>query len=169
MKDKSKTTKKRGRVSDYNKMEIKHKLPLITAWYRDGSTDKEVAKKLKIAIRTLYDWKLEYPAFNAATKKGKEISDIEVENALFKRAVGFDFKEETKERRKSKDENGEEKVELVVTKVITKHFPPEVGAQVFWLSNRKPEQWKNRQDKTITGKLSILDLLDDEEIKPEKE
>lgn len=112
----------------------------IEGWARDGCTDEEIAKAIGIHRDTLYVWKKKYPVIADTLKRGKDVVDRKVENSLLKRALGYRYEEVTKEI--SVDENtGESK--LVVTKVITKEVAPDVTAQIFWLKNRKPEQWKN--------------------------
>ena len=61
-------------------------LILLQGWARDGLTDEQIAHNMGIRRTTLYDWKNKYPDINDALKKGKEIVDYEVENALLKRA-----------------------------------------------------------------------------------
>lgn len=62
-------------------------LTLLEGWARDGLTDEQLAEKIGIGVRTLYDWKGRYPQISQALKKGKEIVDFEVENALLKSAI----------------------------------------------------------------------------------
>ena len=66
----------------------------LEAWARDGLTDEQLAAKIGITAATLYDWKNKYPEISEALKRGKEVVDIEVENALLKRALGYDYTEE---------------------------------------------------------------------------
>lgn len=61
-------------------------LILLQGWARDGLKDEQIAHNMGIRRTTLYDWKNKYPDINDALKKGKEIVDYEVENALLKRA-----------------------------------------------------------------------------------
>lgn len=61
-------------------------LTLLQGWARDGLTDAQIAHNCGIRVCTLYDWKNKYPEISDALKKGKEIVDYEVENALLKRA-----------------------------------------------------------------------------------
>lgn len=63
---------------------------LLEGWARDGLTDEQIAKNIGIATGTLYDWKNKYPEISDALKKGKEVADYEVENALFRNAMGGD-------------------------------------------------------------------------------
>ena len=65
-------------------------LTLLEGWARDGLTDEQLAEKMKIGTRTLYDWKEKYPQILQALKKGKEIVDYEVENALLDKALAGD-------------------------------------------------------------------------------
>ena len=61
-------------------------LILLQGWARDGLTDEQIAHNIGIKRQTLYEWKAKFPDINDAIKKGKDIVDYEVENALFKRA-----------------------------------------------------------------------------------
>ena len=69
-------------------------LLLLEGWARDGLTDEQLAEKMGCGVRTLYDWKERFPPISQALKKGKEIVDIQVENALLKRALGYEYMEE---------------------------------------------------------------------------
>ena len=68
-------------------------LLLLEAYARDGLTDEQIAKNLDITPSTLYEWKRRYSEISEALKKGKEVVDIEVENALLKRALGYSYEE----------------------------------------------------------------------------
>lgn len=105
---------------------------VLEGWARDGMTDEQIAGNMGISTRTLYRWKLQYCQICQALKKGKDVADREIENALFKRAKGYDVTET-----KIKTKNG-----VVIEKTeITKHIPGDTTAQIFWLKNRKPEYW----------------------------
>ena len=77
--------------------DVKPRLIEIEAWKRDGLTDEQICNNLNISIQTFYTYKSKYIEFFEAIKKGKEVADIEVENALFKRAIGYKYKEVIKE------------------------------------------------------------------------
>lgn len=70
----------------------------IEGWARDGLTDEQIAKNIGISRETIYAWKKQYPDFSNALKKGKEVVDREVENALLKKALGYEYDEVTRER-----------------------------------------------------------------------
>jgi len=61
-------------------------LTLLEGWARDGLTDEQIAKNCGCNAATLYDWKKRYPEISKALKKGKEVVDYEVENALLQSA-----------------------------------------------------------------------------------
>lgn len=126
----------------------KEGLALLEGWARDGLTDDQIAGKIGIRRQTLYDWKARYPDISDTLKKGKEVVDREVENALFRRAIGFDFVEETRERRFNK-RTGE--YEMVVIKSVRKHTPPDTVAAIFWLKNRKPDVWREKNQDALTS------------------
>lgn len=114
-------------------------LLLIEAWTRDGLTQEQVAKNIGINRGTLFDWKNKYPSVYNALEKGKEVVDIEVENALLKRAKGYITEETVTEI--TENANGQSTTK---TRVVKKEVPPDVGAQVFWLKNRKGLVWKDK-------------------------
>lgn len=120
--------------------DVKPRLVEIEAWKRDGLTDEQICKNLGISVDTFYRYKAKYSEFSEAIKKGKEVADIEVENALFKRAIGYTYKEVTKE---VKDIDGKKSTFI---KEVTKVVPGDVVAQIFWLKNRKSSKWKDKQD-----------------------
>ena len=120
--------------------DVKPRLIEIEAWKRDGLTDEQIFKNLGISRDTFYKYKEKYSDFSEAIKKGKEVADIEVENALFKRAIGYKYKEVIKE---VKEIDGKKSTYV---KEVIKEMPGDVGAQIFWLKNRKSSKWKDKQD-----------------------
>mgnify|MGYP001370478330 CR=1 FL=1 len=117
---------------------VKPRLKEIEAWARNGLTDEQIAKNLGIAYSTFRKYRDEHSALSASLKKGKEVVDIEVENALLKRALGYDY-EEIKTLIEEVDGKKKKKVEKV-----TRHVPADVSAGIFWLRNRKGFVWSNR-------------------------
>ena len=118
-----------------NKWLEKDKLILLEGWARDGLTDEQIAKNIGINRTTLYDWKKKEVNIADALKKGKEVIDFEVENALLKKALGYTIT--IKEERLDKDG-------CIHTLEKDVHIPPDTTAQIFWLKNRKPNNWKDR-------------------------
>lgn len=135
----------------YEEWLTKEGLLKLEAWARDGLTDEQVAKNIGINRDTLYQWKKKYADISDALKKGKEVVDIAVENALLKRALGYTFKEITRERSVNL-ETGQ--VELMVTKEVTKEVQPDTTAQIFWLKNRKPDTWRDKKDVEMSGEVN---------------
>lgn len=111
----------------------------LEGWARDGLTDEQIAHNIGIVPSTLYEWKKKYSKISDTLKKGKEIIDRQVENALLKRALGYEY-EEVKQIIE-KDEKGKDRkrIEKTVRQVI-----PDTTAQIYWLKNRKPEQWREK-------------------------
>lgn len=112
-------------------------LLLLRGWARDGLTDEQIAKNMGVASSTYYKWQLDHAEIAEALKKGKAPVDIEVEDALLKRAKGYDYEEVITEV------YGDGKKHV---KKIKKHMPPDVGAIVFWLKNRKRNLWRDRPE-----------------------
>ena len=120
-------------------------LTLLEGWARDGLTDEQIAGNIGINTSTLYDWKNKFSKISEALKKGKEVVDIQVENALLKRALGYEFQETRVEK---SDKDG--------TKIIQtlKHIPADTTAQIFWLKNRRPDKWRDKPE--IPGDSDML-------------
>lgn len=126
----------------------------IEGWARDGLTDEQITRNMGISPSTLYEWKKKYPEISEALKKGKEVVDRQVENALLKRALGYDY-EEVKTLIEDVDGKKKKKVEKTV-----KHIAPDVTAQIFWLKNRKPEIWRDRRENEMPSAQTSINIID---------
>lgn len=113
----------------------------LEGWARDGLTDEQIAENMGISRSTLNSWKDKYSDISDTLKRGKEVVDRQVENALLKRALGYRYDEVTME-------NG------VETKRVTKEVMPDTTAQIFWLKNRKPEEWRDKKDVDLVGEVN---------------
>jgi len=122
----------------------------IQGWARDGLIDKQIAHNMGVAYSTLRTWRDKFPELAEALQKGKEVVDREVENALYKRALGY-WVTETKTVTLP---DGDMRVEE-----IHKHVAPDTTAQIFWLKNRKPDQWREKNDLTLTPSNGVLESL----------
>ena len=141
----------------YQKWLVPDGLKLLEAWARDGLTDEQIAHNMGVSIRTLYGYKGKHVQILQALKKGKEVVDVEVENALYKRALGYSYTETTRERVYDPET---EIYGLVVTKTVVKEVQPDVTAQIFWLKNRKPDVWRDRQEQVHSGAVPVT-IIDD--------
>lgn len=139
---------KGGAKGKYQEWLTEEGLIKIEGWARDGLTDEQIAKNIGITSSTLYEWKKKYSEISEALKKGKEVIDRQVENALLKRALGYQYDEVTREM--VEDGSGR----LMVTKVVTKEVQPDVTAQIFWLKNRKPSEWRDKQQMEHSGEIT---------------
>ena len=119
----------------------------LEAWARDGLTDEQIADNIGIRRETLYDWKKKYPHISNALKRGKDVVDIQVENALLNKAQGITktlikpIKIKTVTYDNGKRVKEEEHIEYAEEEVFV---PPDTVAQIFWLKNRKPNTWKDK-------------------------
>jgi hypothetical protein len=125
-----------------------------------GKTNKEIAAGLRISTGTLFTWTNLHEDFLSAIKSGKDVADAGVEQALYKRALGYDydFTETTHDPEKGDTiKNGK------------KHVAGDVTAQIFWLCNRRKEDWRNVNKLEHSGPnggpirvVKAEDLTDDE-------
>lgn len=141
----------------YHKWLSPESLTLVEGWAKQGLTEKQIAKNIGISERTLNEWKVRFPQFVHALKKGKEVADFEVENALYKNACGHTVEELVVETW----EDGEGRVRTHKRK-IQRYIPPNAVSQIFWLKNRKPDVWRDKvnvnveEDKAIEKAREIL-------------
>ena len=143
----------------YEEWILEEGLLKIQGWARDGLTEEQIAHNMGIAVSTLGNWKKSHLEILEALKKGKEVVDIQVENALLKRALGYEFVEVTKEL----TETG-----LIVTKKVTKQQAPDTTAAIFWLKNRKPNEWRDNRETQISGNIGVrnpMQNLTEEELR----
>lgn len=136
----------------------------IEGWARDGLTEEQIAKNMGVSRSTLSDYKVKYPDILRAIKNSKEVADREVENALFNKATGYTvkLKKPMKVRYVEYDEvSGRkvaeyERIEYIEEEV---HVPADTTAQIFWLKNRKPNEWRDKVTVTDESSLEKLDEL----------
>lgn len=107
-----------------------------------GATDREIAILLGIDEATLYRWKHVHPEFCEALKVGKEKADDRVEQSLYRKAVGYTYDGE-----KIFQYEGQ-----VVRAPVVEHVPPSDTAAIFWLKNRRKEQWREKHEHGVTDK-----------------
>lgn len=101
-----------------------------------------MAEFFDVDTATIYRWKYAHQDFCDAVKAGKEQADERVARALFNRAVGYSFESE-----KVFQSNGK-----IIRAQIVEHVPPDPGAAMNWLKNRRPGEWRDKQQLEHTGK-----------------
>ncbi len=132
---------------------LEEKLALIKGWRMNGVTQQKIAENVGLNEDTMCKYKKRYPRFKEALDKGKEQADLEVEDALFKRAVGYTIRIEEEKL----DKDG-------VTHLLKRdlHVPGDVGAQIFWLKNRRYTDWRDKinfEDETKQNDGIIKELI----------
>ena len=121
-----------------------------------GLTDEELAKFFEVHVATIYRWQAQFPKFCEALKVGKAPADDRVERSLYHKAVGYTFESE-----KIFNYQGD-----VVRAKTVEHVPPDTTAAIFWLKNRRKEDWRDKHDHTMSGPdggpIQFNELTDDE-------
>ena len=122
----------RGRPTKYKPEFAKqaYKLCLL------GATDKRIADFFEVTESTLNLWKQEHPEFSESLKAGKEEADAIVAQSLFHRATGYSHPDLDIKMYKGK----------VIRTDLVKHYPPDSTAAIFWLKNRQPRMWRDKQE-----------------------
>lgn len=141
--------RKWGDFMTYKEWVSEENLLKLGAWARNGLTDADMAQNIGIAPSTFNKWKNEHSEFKNTLKKNKEVADIIIENALYKKAIGYkvSIKKTFKVRDVVYSENGKriKETEKLVTGEDEVYVPADTTAQIFWLKNRKPSDWKDKK------------------------
>ena len=156
----------------------------LEAWARNGLTDDQIASNMGVSVATLYNYKKKYLEILEALKKGKEVVDTQVENALLKRALGYKYTEDKYLVVEMDDDEYWEALDLhikvfklenpeatdfdiekerlsfsrnkkVLVEQKTKEVVPDTTAQIFWLKNRKPQDWRDKQIVQHDGQVKV--------------
>ena len=128
------------------------KLLLLEDWARQGLFDAQIAKNMGIGEATLYRYKANHPEIKEALRKGKEVVDIEVENAMLKRALGYTIT--INEQKVDKDGYVHDLKRDV-------HIPGDVTAQIFWLKNRRRQQWRDKVEVEKGESIQKIEIIND--------
>ena len=107
-----------------------------------GATDKEMADFFAVSEQTINAWKQAHPEFLESLKKGKMLADANVADRLYSRAMGYSH----------------DAVKIAVSPAgehhqvpFTEHYPPDTTAAIFWLKNRRPDQWRDKIQQEHSG------------------
>jgi hypothetical protein len=131
----------RGRPSKYKDEFVEQTRKLCKL----GATDTEIADFFEVNVATLYRWKLDNADFCDALKSGKVEADERVERSLFSRAIGYEHDEVD-----IRVVSGE-----IVQTPIRKYYPPDTTAGIFWLKNRRPAEWRDKQEVEQSGGVTV--------------
>lgn len=110
-----------------------------------GAIDSELADFFNVSEVTINNWKNEHEEFSLALKKGKEIADAKVAQALFHRATGYSHEDIDIKMY----EGG------IIETPYTKHYPPDATSAIFWLKNRQPKKWRDKQITEHEGGITV--------------
>lgn len=114
-----------------------------------GAIDVEIARHFRVSVATLSTWKLKYPEFLAAIRVSKEVANTNVEDSLYRLAMGY-----TRTEVEHKVIAGK-----LVTIEIERYYPPNPTAQIFFLKNRKSSSWSDKQEVQHTGTVELTDRI----------
>lgn len=133
--------------------------PTMNEWVEKlcklGATDMELADFLHVDVATVNRWKIEHPDFCESIKKGKEFADANVADRLYQRAMGFEH--DSEEIKVVSDGNNQgSSIERVP---IRKIYPPDTVAAIFWLKNRRPKEWRDKQEIEHKGAIPVTGMI----------
>lgn len=115
-----------------------------------GATDREIADFFDVDVRTIYRWKADNEQFCQSVKAGKEIADDRVERSLYQKAIGYE-----QEEVKIFMPGG---AESPVYAPFTAKIAPDTTAAIFWLKNRKPLDWREKNQTEHSGEVAFTQI-----------
>lgn len=127
------------------------------AYAKEGMIDKEIAMKLGIALTTFYRYQNDHRDFRESIRRGKDPVDEQVEKALLKRALGFEYEETTVEYIPAVE--GQTTTIAKTIKKVKKQIVPDVTADKFWLINRMPERWRDKTETEVIIKGASIEEM----------
>jgi len=143
----SEAKKKAGQPTKYKEIFVEQAYKVCQ---KHGYLDKDLADHFSVSVATINVWKNEYPKFIESIKKGKEEFDTDqVESALLKRAMGYDIIE-------NKEESSSQGLKTTSTE---KHIASDTTAMIFWLKNRQPKRWRDKQEIEHSGSIGMAERL----------
>ena len=122
-------------------------LATVERWKRHGLSNKQIADNIGITEETFYQWVKRFSEFAEAIKKGREVIVCELENALIKRAKGYDVTESNS----FYDRDGNE-----VKRESIRHIPPDTTALIFALKNMDAQNWRDRRETALSGAVQTV-------------
>ena len=148
----------------YERWLEEHNLERIKGWARDGLTVEEIAHNMGVAACTLHRWMNDHEPISEAMRIGRDVADRVVEDALYKSACGYYVKVKKPVRIKRVEYDpatGKKTAEQETWQAVEEevYIAPQVTAQIFWLKNRKPEQWRDKADVAVTPSNGVLESL----------
>jgi len=130
----------------------------LCGYLKKGSSIKSACALVEISQETFYKWRKEKVEFSETIKRAMAIPDKTVENALYKSAImGHSYVE--REFKAISNKEGTRIIEIPV-KSVKKFIPPNVTAQIFWLKNRCPEEFKDRTEIEHSGGIEAVIVSD---------
>lgn len=113
-----------------------------------GHTDAELAEFFEVTESTINLWKLEYEDFSESIKRGKGIADADITESLYKRAMGYE----------SPDMDIKMYEGQIIETPLVKYYPPDTTAAIFWLKNRQPKKWRDKQEVEHGGRINVKNV-----------
>jgi len=151
-----------GGAAKYQEWLTPDGLMCIAAWTRDGLDKEQVAIKCGVSRETFRRWCKQFPEIAQAVSRSSEPVDVEVENSLHNRSLGYtvQLKKTFKIRRVKYNDKGVkiEEYEELAQGIDEMHIPADTVAMIYWLKNRKPDRWKDKREVLTNINLDIEDI-----------
>lgn len=139
------------------------RLDEVEAWLRDGMTNKEIAKKLRVSEDSLYTYQKKYPDFKELLRKTKDYVDtVEMMGAYKRRATGYTVRTSIKRYRYRRKFDGTTEKILENEEVKEVHVPGDARAMENWLKHRMKTVWGDETKEENTGAAGVIVLKERE-------
>lgn len=134
-----------GRPTKYSPENLK----MVQMLAKLGATNLEMAEALGVTLSTFHLWRNTHEEFSDAIKVGKDAADDRVAESLYQRAMGYSHPELD-----IRVIDG-----AIVETPVIKHYAPDTTAAIFWLKNRRPQEWRDKQEIEHTGEVTMTNRI----------
>ena len=154
MSDEKKPIEKKRRKSPPDKVKVAYwtegeGLAEIKKWLDAGLYDKQIAANMNISQQCLINWKERYPALRTIFLNARKAAVHNVVNALYRSALGFHEKEQVIDNKGKKQ-------------IVNKYYPPNTAAGIFLAKNWAAQEYKDKWDIDVSGRLPVVLSGDDD-------
>ena len=154
-----------ARQGTYRRWCEKYGFEILRRLAEEGLSDDEIAERCELEIEVFQRWKKKYSKFCDAIEIGRQEADFSVVEALYKKATGYSVKTNKTHKLKCIDYDPTtgkkvKEYEALAVGVDESYVPPDLKAEIFWLKNRQPHRWKEKDVREADGEDSEVGIIE---------
>ena len=154
-----------ARQGTYRRWCEKYGFEILRRLAEEGLSDEEIAARCELSLEVFQRWKKKYSKFCDAIEIGRQEADFSVVEALYKKATGYSVKTNKTHKLKFIDYDPAtgkkvKEYESLAIGVDESYVPPDLKAEIFWLKNRQPCRWKEKEGREVEGEDGEVGIVE---------